>query len=107
MPVNTKHLRDLMQSVIRIERLELSTGEAVDQVTHAVEDVVLDVETSRIATDLRMALHRAIRTDLLSLLDEIDTSRALLREGERVLVGGTVRQRSDLQRRIAAFLEKS
>lgn len=78
--VDTARLRKLLATIKKVESIERSTGDAVDQVTHTVDDVERDVEASARATDARVALTRAVRADLPALLDEVDTARKLIRD---------------------------
>lgn len=78
--VDVARLRELLATAERLEADARATGEAVDQVTHTVDDVERDVEASARATDARVALTRAVRADLPALLDEVDTARKLVRD---------------------------
>lgn len=107
MSVDTARLRELLARCSAAEAIENLTGHRAMQLDATHDDLVNDAQASRVATDARVALTRAVRADLPALLDELDAARALLCEvAEHGLAAfDPARARVDLTKRIAAFLE--
>lgn len=78
--VDTARLRELLAHCSDAEAVENVTGDRAMQLDATHDDMVNDAQASRVATDARIALTRAVRADLPALLDELDAARKLIRD---------------------------